>query len=125
MPVLLPLLFDWTLGFSLAARLGITLIALSPLGFLMGIPFPGGILHLLGGFDQPASLDAETAPRSDVPWIWAVNGSASVISPILAALLAITFSFRVVFWLGALCYGLALVTVWVYLHRRALVRPFR
>jgi hypothetical protein len=122
LPLLLPRLFEWTLGLPLVARLGFTLLALAPLGFLMGIPFPGGIFRLAGGQPQANSPMGESTPRTDIPWIWAVNGAASVVSPILAALLALTFGFSVVLSLGAVCYALALLTVWVYLHPPAIRR---
>jgi hypothetical protein len=125
LPLLLPRLFEWTLGLPLAARLGFTLIALAPLGFLMGVPFPGGIFRLAGGQNQTISTERESAPRTDIPWIWAVNGAASVVSPILAALIALTFGFRLVFGLGAVCYALALLTVWVWLHPGAIRRLAR
>ena len=67
----------------------------------------------------------EIAPRTDIPWIWAVNGATSVVSPILAALLALTYSFSMVLWAGALFYAAALLTVWVYLRRNAIQRPLR
>ena len=113
MPLLLDRLFAGTLGLPLAARLGVTVLALAPLGFLMGIPFPGGLRLLTR---QPAADDesqspAEPTPRSDIPWIWAVNGAASVIAPILAAMLALTFGFSAVLRIGALCYAAALLTV--------------
>jgi hypothetical protein len=111
-PLLLPSLFTWTLGLPLIARLGVTVLVLSPLGFLMGVPFPAGIRLLTGRSIQPTESDGETAPRSDIPWIWAVNGATSVVSPILAALLALTFGFSVVLRIGAFCYALALITVW-------------
>jgi hypothetical protein len=125
LPILLPRLFDWTLGLPLAFRLGVTIIALAPLGFLMGIPFPGGILHLVDKQAQSTSIAGEFTPRTDIPWIWAVNGAASVISPILAALLALTHSFSMVLWAGALFYAAALLTVWVYQGRNAIQRPVR
>ena len=125
MPMLLTRLFEWTLGLALAVRLGVTVITLAPLGFLMGIPFPGGIQRLLNGQAQSHSTAGEFSPRSDVPWIWAVNGAASVVSPIMAALLALTYSFSTVLWLGGLCYAAALLTVWVYLCRNAFQRPVR
>jgi hypothetical protein len=123
MPLLLPRLFEWTLGLPLAARLGVTIIALAPLGFLMGIPFPAGIRWLAGEQATGMESKGENTPRSDIPWIWAVNGAASVIAPILAALLALTFSFSMVFYMGAFCYAAALVTVWVYLRPHALQYP--
>lgn len=108
-PVALSRLFACTLGLPLAARLGVTALILSPLGFLMGIPFPGGLRMLA----QPENSSQAEEPRSDISWIWAVNGAASVISSILAALLALTFGFNNVLWAGALCYASALLTVWM------------
>jgi hypothetical protein len=92
---LLPGIFQLTLGLPLLIRLGITMIVIAPVGFLMGIPFPGGILLMLGGHKQPAQI----------PWIWAVNGAASVVSSVLAALLALSFGFDWVLRIGAFCYA--------------------
>ncbi len=125
MPMLLTRLFEWTLGLPLAVRLGVTVITLAPLGFLMGIPFPGGIQRLVDGQVPKPHDGRRVCPRTDVPWIWAVNGAASVVSPIMAALLALTYSFSTVLWLGGLCYAAALLTVWVYLRRNAFQRPVR
>jgi hypothetical protein len=94
-PFLLPPLFDATLKFPFAGRVVITAVALFPLGILLGIPFPGG-LRLVA--QESAGL---------IPWIWAVNGCASVISAVLAAMLALTWGFAVVLWGAALAYGLA------------------
>jgi len=118
-PYLLPALFEATLGWPLAARLAVTALALAPLGFLMGIPFPSGIRMLAAGQTQVAA----GSPRSDIPWIWAVNGAASVISPILAALLALSIGFNAVLRIGALCYLGALVTAWLALRAGAARRP--
>jgi len=123
MPYILPPLFEWTLGLPLIARLGVTVLVLSPLGFLMGVPFPGGIRVLTGGQALSPESNQELTPRADIPWIWVVNGAASVISPILAALLALTFSFSVVLQVGAFCYAIALITVWVSLRPDALRHP--
>jgi hypothetical protein len=92
-PWLLPLLFNLTLGLSLLARLAVTVIILAPLGFLMGIPFPAGIRLL--GLSSPQLI----------PWVWSVNGASSVISSVLAAILALSFGFNRVLFLGALCYA--------------------
>jgi hypothetical protein len=94
-PFLLPPLFDASLKFPFAGRVVITAAALFPLGILLGIPFPGGL-----------RLVAQESPRL-IPWIWAVNGCASVISAVLAAILALTWGFAVVLWCAALAYGLA------------------
>ncbi|GIK36757.1 MAG: hypothetical protein BroJett011_05900 [Chloroflexota bacterium] len=94
-PFLLPPLFDATLRFPFAGRVAITAIALFPLGMLLGIPFPGGLRRV-----------AQESPGL-IPWLWAVNGCASVISAVLAAMLALTWGFSVVLWGAALAYGLA------------------
>jgi len=123
MPVLLPRLFALTLGLPLAARLGVTVLALAPLGFLMGIPFPAGIRTIAREpAPSPDGEAQEAAAHSDIPWIWAVNGAASVIAPILAALLALTFGFSAVLRLGAACYAGALLTAWLSLRPGALRR---
>ena len=88
----LPLLFDATLGLPLAGRLALSVALLAPLGMAMGVPFPRAI-RMLGGH----------APAL-VPWAWAVNGSASVVSAILATVLALSFGFTWVILGGAAAY---------------------
>ncbi len=101
LPLALPLLFQETLGLPLSCRLAVTGLALSPAGMLMGLPFPGGIRWMV----------EEKRAGSLIPWSWAVNGAASVIASVLAALLALTYGFSWVFWLGALCYAGALMVM--------------
>lgn len=96
-PFLLPLGFDWLLGWPLAARLMVTVVALGPLGFLMGVPFPRGV-----------ALVERLSPGL-IPWAWGVNGCASVVASVLAAMLALSAGFSWVLIAGAGCYALALV----------------
>jgi hypothetical protein len=98
-PLLLPHLFDATLRLPFVGRVVVTVIALFPLGMLLGIPFPRG-LRLVG----------QTAPGL-VPWVWAVNGCASVISAVLAAMIALTWGFSAVLWSAAGAYALAGVVI--------------
>ena len=117
-PLLLPRLFAWTLGLQLTIRLSLTALVLAPLGLLMGVPFPAGIRLMKREQDQSPEQEAS----SSVPWVWAVNGAASVVASILSALLALTFGFDWVLRLGALCYAGAWITVWAWsalLRRRA------
>jgi len=72
---------------------------LSPLGFLMGIPFPSG-LKLLG----------ERNPLL-VPWAWTINGCCSILGPLCAILLAVASGFRDVLLLGALAYFFAFLNL--------------
>lgn len=64
-------------------------------GTLMGIPFPAG-LRLLG----------RTAPAL-IPWGWTVNGTLSVLAPLLAIMIAMAAGFRGVLLVGAGAYFLA------------------
>jgi len=114
LPPALRRLFDVTLGLPLPLRFGVTALALAPVGFLMGVPFPSAIR--LTESEQPASHYSQPLEGS-IPWVWAVNGAASVVSSILAALLALTFGFSWVLRLGAACYGLAALTAWRWADR--------
>jgi hypothetical protein len=105
-PWLLPHLFDATLKLPFTGRVLITVVALFPLGVLLGLPFPGGL-----------SLIAQESPRL-IPWVWAVNGCASVISAVLAAMIALTWGFALVLWSAALAYGLAWVMLILMERRR-------
>jgi len=79
---------SWQLGVKIL--LSIALIA--PLGFCMGMPFPIGLSALAA---HSPSLTA---------WAWGINGCASVISALLATLLAIHFGFNAVILLALGCY---------------------
>jgi hypothetical protein len=98
-PVLLPWLFGLFLGGSLGLRLAVALVALAPLGLLLGVPFPRGIGWVEG-----------RAPAL-IPWAWGVNGAASVVASVGAALLALSFGLALVLNAGALCYAGALAVV--------------
>jgi hypothetical protein len=99
-PLLLPHLFQLLLGQGFALRLLASVVSLAPLGFLMGIPFPGGIalLHRL-------------APDL-IPWAWGINGCLSVLASILSTMLAISFGFSWVLVGASLAYGGGAVVIW-------------
>jgi uncharacterized membrane protein len=61
----------------------------------MGMPFPLGLADTAIG-----------APEL-VPWAWGINGCASVLSAVLATLLAIHFGFSWVVILALVLYGIA------------------
>jgi len=86
-------------GLPLAGRVAVTALALAPLGLLMGTPFPQGL-----------ALARQCAPEL-LPWIWAVNGCASVVSAVLAPMVAIDLGFRVVMVIGAVAYLGALASL--------------
>jgi hypothetical protein len=91
-PVGLPLFFQLLLSRPMAVRLLATALSLVPLGLLMGIPFPSGLAWL-----------RQQAPGL-VPWAWAVNGCASVVASILAAMLALSAGFSWVLVAAAIAY---------------------
>jgi spermidine synthase len=98
-PTLLSPLFDGTISLPLAARIMVGGLALVPLGLLMGTPFPQGLARV-----------RQEAPHL-LPWVWAVNGCASVVSAVLAPMLAIDLGFQVVIVIGASAYLGALLAL--------------
>jgi len=103
---LLPPLIHSTLGFPILARLAATIALIAPIGFLMGIPFPGGLLWMRG-----ISSGMDAADSGMVAWVWGVNGASSVVASILASLLALSFGFTAVFTAGSACYLLAWLAI--------------
>jgi hypothetical protein len=93
--VVLPALIDWALPFSLFMRLLVTVFALLPLGFVMGMPFPGGLRI------------AHHADPQGVAAFWGANAVASVLGSTLAMVLAINTGFSAALLLGAGLYALA------------------
>ncbi|MEE8622917.1 MAG: SAM-dependent methyltransferase, partial [Alphaproteobacteria bacterium] len=93
--LLLPVLFDWLIPLPQAAKVLVSILLIAPLAFCMGMPFPLGLRQV-----------SERAPEL-VPWAWGINGCASVLSAVLATLLAIHFGFTVVIALALALYALA------------------
>ncbi len=85
------------INLSLIIRLIISFILLFILGFFMGLPFPIGL----------AWIEAENSKW--IPWLWGTNGCASVISSVLAAIIALSYGFNTVLMLGAISYFGALI----------------
>jgi spermidine synthase len=77
------------------ARILIAIAFIAPLGFFMGMPFPQGIRMLRG------------RAQNLIPWAWGINGCASVLSSILATVLAIDLGFTGLLLLALLLYGTA------------------
>jgi hypothetical protein len=92
-PFILAWLTRHTLGWPLLLRAGLAALSLAPLAFLMGLPFPLGLARLER--DGPALI----------PWAWAVNGCASVVAGVLAAMAALSYGFTAVLLAGAACYA--------------------
>ncbi len=116
-PLLLPRLFAASLGLPLSGRMLVTVASIAPLGLLMGMPFPKGLGLLESRTSEclhPSTL--RSTSKEWIPWAWGVNGATSVVASVLASLVALTWGFRWVLALGALCYAGAYLTVGM-LHR--------
>jgi SAM-dependent methyltransferase len=74
------------------SKILLTILLIAPLAFFMGMPFPLAMASL--------SQQAESL----IPWAWGVNGCASVISAVLATLLAIHYGFLTVIVLAVMLY---------------------
>ncbi|NNL62974.1 MAG: SAM-dependent methyltransferase [Woeseiaceae bacterium] len=96
--ILLPLIFQRCIGYSDPVKILISTALIAPLAVSMGMPFPLGLKQV-----------AATAPNF-VPWAWGINGFASVISAVLATLLAIEFGFVFVIMLALVLYAIAALT---------------
>jgi hypothetical protein len=90
--LLLPPLFGRFIGVADSVRILISVLLIAPLAFFMGMPFPLGLRRV-----------AERAPDF-VPWAWGINGFASVVSAVLATLLAIHFGFTIVIVIAMIIY---------------------
>ncbi len=95
----LPLIFERLLALPDAAKIAIALLLIAPLALFMGMPFPLGLAHV--------------GERSGtfIPWAWGINGCASVLSAILATLLAMHVGFS----------GVVMIAVVLYLAAPALL----
>ena len=73
-------------------RILLAVAILAPIGLAMGTAFPRGLQLATRG----------TSARA--PWLWAVNGAASVLGSLLAVVVSITVGVSATFWLGVAMY---------------------
>ncbi len=90
-----PAWFRPDLPLGTPARSALAALALFPLAFVLGIPFPGA-MGLLG----------PGAGRL-IPWCWAVSGTAGVLGSLLALLVAMHWGYTLTLGLGAALYAAA------------------
>jgi len=77
------ILFQRLMGWPVTARFLVTALALFPLGFVMGIPFPMG-LGIIGN-KRPALI----------PWYWGINACFSVISSLVTVIISMEVGYRI------------------------------
>jgi predicted membrane-bound spermidine synthase len=84
-----------TAAASTPMRIAAALALLFPIGIVMGMAFPLGM--------KLASVRAATL----TPWLWGLNGAASVFASVLSVCIALTWSISAAFWTGCLAYVMA------------------
>jgi len=82
--IALPPLFGELVALAAPVKIALSVILIAPLATAMGMPFPRALAAL--GQSAPALM----------PWAWAINGCASVVSAVLAVLLASQAGFTAV-----------------------------
>ena len=95
--VLPDLVFEPLIGAPISVKLAVSIALIGLLAIPMGMPFPLGVTRL----DERA--------EKLIPSAWAINGCASVISAVLATVIAIHFGFTLVVLLAVVLYFLAAV----------------
>ena len=88
-------LFDRLMPLAMGWRIGVAILLIAPLAFCMGMPFPLGLARVGAGMPE------------FIPWAWGINGCASVLSAVIATLLAIQFGFTAVILSALVLYLLA------------------
>jgi hypothetical protein len=90
---------EYGVGWPLPVKALVTVCLIAPAGFLMGIPFPTGLMRLQKSYPQA------------VRWAWALNAAASVLGSVSAICLAIYIGLRATVLTGALLYLVALAVL--------------
>ncbi|MBY0407584.1 MAG: class I SAM-dependent methyltransferase, partial [Rickettsiales bacterium] len=92
--VIAPPILTYFRGSSDAVRIAICTIILAACGLLMGMAMPIGIRRL-------NRIGAENI----APWLWGINGAASIVASVLGMIISIFFGFSAAFICGTACYG--------------------
>lgn len=91
-------LFALLLKLPIIIKMIITALLVAPLAICMGMPFPLALDSLV------------SHAKHYIPWAWGINGCASVISAVLATLLAIHLGFSTVILIAVILYASCLIT---------------
>jgi spermidine synthase len=82
-------------GGVLWQRIVVSLALVTPCGFIMGFCFPVGLRWA-----------TELGQEGNLPWMWALNGAASVLATFIAMCISTESSIRTCVLTGAACYAL-------------------
>jgi hypothetical protein len=95
---LIPSVFQATTDQERLVRIGISLAAIMPLGFLLGFAFPTGIRLV------------EAIDAGPTPWFWGINGATGVLASVLGVVFSMTFGINITMLISAACYLLLIPT---------------
>jgi len=98
---------EYGVGLPLPLKVVITILLISPVGFLMGMPFPTGLTRLEFRYPQA------------VRWAWALNAASSVMGSAGAIFLAIYVGLRMTLLIGGGLYLVALLVARMESRRTA------
>jgi hypothetical protein len=93
--VVIPVIHRYVTGL-LWERVAVSLSLVAPCGFLMGFCFPVGLRWM-----------SKLHQQDNLPWMWAVNGAASVLAGFVAIVVSMETSILDCTLAGAVCYVLA------------------
>src|SRR5205814_10034907 len=83
------------LTLPLAGRVVASGVMIFPMGFVLGMPFPLGILAIAH------------QPRGAIAWAWGMNGLFTVVGGLLSVLISVAFGFNVAILFALGLYALA------------------
>jgi hypothetical protein len=92
MEQVLPTVFHHTTGQERLLRIGVSVAAIMPLGFLLGFAFPTG-MRLVEAID-----------KQPTPWFWGINGATGVLASVLGVMISMALGINVTMLLVATCY---------------------
>jgi hypothetical protein len=107
----LPSVFQSTTNRERLVRIGISLAAILPLGFLLGFAFPTGMRLV-------SAIDAQPAP-----WFWGINGATGVLASVLGVIFSMSFGINVTMLIAAACYLLVIPAGFALLALRPASAP--
>jgi MFS family permease len=109
--ILTPHLIDAFRASETHIRILVAAALLFPIGLFMGTAFPAGV--------NLASLKSSSL----VPWLWGINGAASVFASVLAVLIAMAFGIKAAFWTGFGFYVLAAMACFLVQKKQGVATP--
>lgn len=93
---LTPVLVRSSYGLGVSVRIAVAVAVTFPMGLVLGTAFPLG-MKLAAGRAKPL-----------MPWLWGINGAASVSASVLGVTIALVSSISTAFLTGVFCYVAAL-----------------